>query len=122
MLRIQGASDDIVSANIDTITKCEHCGQLLESQDAVHGHVAENVEDEFGCYEQSIIFTIGEDDGGVVVEMFYTGVWGAKVHQLGEDIPIPWPVTIKDDGKYSVVVDVACPNGTKVRWMKRSTS
>lgn len=118
MLLIRGMSDDIIEANIRPVSRCEVCGQEVEipSQVVVGPELQEH---EFGCYGENMVFTIGEDDAGVVVEMFYAGVWGAKIHQLGEDIPIPWPVSVGSKGGYTVDVRVDCSEGTKVRWMKR---
>jgi len=119
MLTIRGYSDDVVEANIEKSRKCETCGQPVK--DASQGMVSHDVEGEFGAHNESIAFTIGDDEGGVVVEMIYIGIWATKIHQLGEDIPVPWQVTIGADG-HTVVVRVDCPEGTPARWMKRDRS
>lgn len=116
MLKISGGSDDIVMANIELVRACSKCGTEIEEPTE---SVVCDTEDEIGCYDQSVILTIGADDAGVVVEMIYTGVWAAKIHQLGEDIQIPWPITVESEG-YTAIVKVACPNGTPVKIMKRA--
>ena len=118
MLKISGGSDDIVMANIELVRACSKCGsEIEEPTESVVG----DKEDEISCYDQSVIFTIGWEGeaGGVVVEMIYTGVWAAKIHQLGEDTQIPWAVSVESEG-YTVIVKVACPNGTPVKIMKRA--
>jgi hypothetical protein len=119
MLKIYGSGDDNVYANIEMQRECPACGcEIEEPTQAVVG----GREDEFGCYEQIVSFTIGGDDGGIIVEMSYEnpGVWAGKAKQLSEDTPIPWPVTVTHEG-YSVVVNVDCPDGTPVKMEKRST-
>ena len=115
MLTICGGSDDLVIANIELARECPTCGQDVEepTQAAVCG-----TDDEIGCHNESVILTIGTDAAGVVVEMIYEGVWAAKVHQLDEDVQIPWAITVGSKG-YSAVVKVECPLGTPVKIMKR---
>lgn len=77
----------------------------------------------------------GHDDGGVIVKIRYApkwhsdGVWTAEIAQLGDEVPIPWPVSVRhgmrtnyENGRpvqgtgYSVIVRVECPAGTPVSW------
>ncbi|MBW2169834.1 MAG: hypothetical protein JRG69_11360 [Deltaproteobacteria bacterium] len=119
MLVIQGGSDDLIEANVEMAENCESCGAAIE---AIEGVVSAK-QDEIGCYEQAVEFTVYEESGSVVVEMEYgdRGVWTAKVGQAEEDTLIPWEVSI-DSVAYSVVVSIDCPIGTKVKMVKRSTS
>lgn len=99
MLKIYGASDDLVR---------------LEGL----------ISDEIGCYNQDVRIKVGTDDGGLRVTMRYgaqhSAVWSAEVAQIDEDIPIPWPVTVKTQGRrdddvgYSVAIVVDCPDDTPV--------
>lgn len=99
MLRIYGASDDLVE---------------LEGI----------VDQELGCYGVAKI-RVGTDEGGVDVLMAYApfrgggGTWAAMLAPLDEGVPIPWPVAIKHrerrgEVEYSVVVEIDCPTGTPV--------
>jgi len=105
MLRIYGASDDLV---------------------VIEGHVDDEV-------SPSRSITIGTEAGGVVVSMKYgvgAGVWQARVRQIDEGIPVPWPVTIgnaepsgsPDPQTYSVLVTIDCPADTPVFVGKRKLS
>jgi hypothetical protein len=98
MLKIYGASDDLVE--LERLTSFGQWSSV----------------DEVGGYEEIVQVTIGRDDGGLIVEMHYgeLGVWSAKVSQIGEDVPIPWNVSIEtqDDVGYSVAVLVDCPDDT----------
>ena len=81
MLTIYGASDDLV----------EFEGSF---------------EEEIGCYdEQQVVFRLQDSEGqGCFVIMRYAppyipgGVWTAEVAQLGEDLPIPWPLRVSAGG------------------------
>jgi hypothetical protein len=115
VLKISGGGDDTVMANIELVRECPTCGGDID--DPVESVVCDT-EDEIGCCDESVILTVGTDDAGVVVEMIYTGVWVAKIHQLDEDTQIPWPITVGSEG-YSAIVSVDCPNGTPVKIMKR---
>lgn len=116
MLKIRGYSDDVVVANVGLQTKCSKCGQEIEEpEDAV---VVEK-DDEIGYSENGVCFRVGsKEDGGVSVKMIYApgegACWAALIHQLEEDIPIPWPVRIRAEG-YTVIVEVEAPNGTPVK-------
>lgn len=80
-------------------------------------------------------FTVGDKAGGVVVVMEYAnakvtdqGCWHATFCQLGEDIPIPWPVRVEvGSSGYSVEAVIGCPKETPllierrdndVRWVR----
>jgi hypothetical protein len=72
------------------------------------------------------ILLVGTKQAGVEVKMQYlsTGVWAARVSQVDDGAPIPWPVSIceseptglKDNRTppYTVVVRIDCPPGTPV--------
>lgn len=106
MITIYGASDDLVE---------------------IGGHPDG---DEIGCYDEDVLIVIGCGiDGGVAVRMSYVGIsngvesetgfgcWSAQIAQLGEDVAIPWPITIgtkgrrSDDVGYSVLVSIDAPDG-----------
>lgn len=96
MLRIYGKSDDLT---------------IIDGDVSDEGAVGDLV-------------TVGtERTGGLSVRMRYPGpTWRAAVEQLGEYVPIPWPVTISEapwsetcTGSYSVMVTIDCPPGTPVR-------
>jgi len=123
MLRIYGQSDDNVCANIELQCECPHCGQEIEEPSQA---VVSDREDEIGAYNKIVTFVIGDDKGGVAVDLEFeeSGIWSAKFHQLGvgdDGVPIPWPITVfhGDDDTNSVVVYVDCPNGTPVKVKKR---
>jgi len=123
MLTIYGMSDDIVCANIELQVTCPHCGaEVEEPSNAVVG----SKEDEIGCYDQKIHFTIGSQASGLVVTMVYVqnGCWGALVHQVAEGVRIPWVVKVESrvEDEHSVCVLVDCPSGTPVKVEKESTS
>lgn len=104
MIRIYGASDDLV--------EFEGC----------------KAADEIGRYDKDVHFVIGDpeakpgrDASGLRVWMHYSdlGVWAASVLQLEEDVPIPWPVTIRTGEPsrgYSVIVEIDAPKDTPVSW------
>ncbi len=116
MVRIYGASDDLVE---------------------IEGHPDG---DEVGCYEQDVIVVLGDEKGGVLVRMSYSprftgapglpdaafGCWSAEVAPIGEDVPMPWPVTITNPIEqraggprgYSACVSVDCPADTKLAFVK----
>ena len=91
-----------------------------------------------GARDESLPFdhviAVGDASGGVLVVMRYSpplpadvpttaptpGVWSAEIRQLAEDVPIPWPVSVRhipqDDQIYMLAVDIDCPDGTPVEW------
>jgi len=103
MLKIYGASDDLVE---------------------IEGHVRE----EFNVIDRPCRVRVGTaNDGGVDVVMLYgkSGMWGASIELLDGDgeldncAPIPWPIEVRKglrgiEASYSVVVEIACPDGTPV--------
>jgi hypothetical protein len=96
-VKIYGASDDLVE---------------IEDCDAV---------DEIGCYDRMVRLLVGKPDAGLYVVMQYAGgrvpggVWHATIAQVGDGIPIPWPVRIDVTQRgYSVEVSVDCPKDTPV--------
>jgi len=101
MLRIYGASDDLVE---------------------IEGIVS----DELGAYERARTITVGDTSGGVVVRVEYAvanraGVWSVAFEPIDEDVPIPWPISVKlnaiRDGRgYSTEASIDCPAGTPVSW------
>lgn len=113
-IEIGGHSDDVVS--IRETRRPE--GRALEWEDELSPNTPIRVGTETGGVEVVMRF----DTGG-------SGTWAALVRQVGEGIPIPWPVTISeadagtpgcpDRKSYSVLVSVACPPGTPVRCGKR---
>lgn len=85
------------------------------SDDLIHVE-DHNRADEYGS--NRLRFTIGDKDaGGLAVLMEYAnakvtdqGCWHATICQLGEDVPIPWPVRVEvGSSGYSVEVNVGCP-------------
>ena len=109
MIRIYGASDDLVE---------------------IEGHPDG---EEVGCYDKDVVVIIGTMTAGLVVRMSYDGAtvpesaglgevgfgcWSARVVQVAEDAPVPWPVTITTAGSssgavgYSVCVNIDAPAGT----------
>lgn len=101
MIRIYGSSDDLT---------------------VIEGDVNEE-----GTAKSTI--TVGSPTGGLVIKMRYKGpdpVWSATVVQVGEYVPIPWPVRISEapisgtnTGSYSAMVTIDCPPGTPVRLGRR---
>jgi hypothetical protein len=110
MLKIYGSSDDNVYANIELQRKCPTCGTEIDEPSQ---SVVCDTEDEIGAYGRATVFTIGDSDAGLIVEMRYEGVWSAKIRQIEEDVLIPWPVSIESEG-YTAIVKIDCPNGTLV--------
>lgn len=108
MLKISGASDDIV---------------------CLDGH---GIDDEVDCYDRNVLITVGwpeaaegRDSQGLYVLMRYApswhpeGVWTAEVAPLDEDVEIPWPVTVTLGGRgYSAEVEIDLPEGVPVTWKK----
>jgi hypothetical protein len=100
MLRIYGASDDLVE--LDGI-----------------------VYDELGAYNSHRVITVGDDKGGLRVIAEYApkhiktgaGVWRLSVEPIEEDVPCPWPVRVEVKG-YSTHIVIDCPEGTPVTWEK----
>lgn len=81
----------------------------------------------FSDVRGAVRLVIGDDSGAVVVTMRYAApgsgaVWSATIEQLEERVPIPWDVSVRHETKwngevgYSVVVDVAVPDGVPVTW------
>ena len=89
--------------------------------------------DRSGEVKSGDAIVIGTSHGGIVVALCYparevidgvereVGVWQAMVHQVDEDVPVPWPVsfsTARPNGYppsvYSIMVTVACPLGTPI--------
>jgi len=120
MLKIYGASDDLVELEGigELVRKCPECGHDIdEPSRAVVGHSS----GEFGSGDLMVV--VGGVDGapGIRVRVRYgrfgVGCWSAEVCQIDEDVPIPWPVSIKHSVRgYSVVVEIDAPDGTPVRW------
>jgi hypothetical protein len=109
MIRIYGASDDLVEIEGDR-------------------------SDEIGCYDRKVRVSVGTPEAGVLVTMRYgsTGMgfatWTAEIGQMAEGVEIPWPVSITnaeksgrpDPRSYSVTVEIGCPPGTPVKATKIS--
>ena len=94
MIRMYGHSDDIVYID----------------GDAQH---------EIGAGVPVSITSKDPEEGGVVVRLDYVnpGVWEARIRQLAEDLPIPWPVRVSNRHEYSVLVEIDCPHpGVGVTW------
>lgn len=94
MLRIYGASDDLVE---------------------IEGDVSE----ELGARDRQRTITIGDDKGGLRVIAKYApgsrAVWRLSVEPIDEEVPIPWPVHVElAEPGYSCAVVVDCPPGTPV--------
>jgi len=123
-LKIYGASDDLVCANIGLQKTCPCCGAEVKNPTKA---VVVDGEEDIGAYEDVVGFVVGnKEDGGAVIDMFYEppGVWSARVRQIEEEVPIPWVISIVTDDKlpgHSVVVLVGCPHGTSVE-IRRSES
>jgi len=119
MLRIYGESDDLVYVEGigEMVQFCPTCKRELDrTSEAVVGEDSE----EFGSDNLKVI--IGDDKGGVVVIMRFGshakyGPWSAEILVVDEDVPIPWPVTVKDR-KHSVLVEIDAPNGTPLKWAR----
>lgn len=102
MLRIYGASDDLVE---------------------LEGIVSDEVNHVGGG---PVRLRIGDDTGGLFVVMKYSAgpgaVWSARIEQIEDDVPIPWPVTVRTQDPqnhcgvagYTVIVEIGCPEGTPV--------
>ena len=93
MISIYGASDDLVE--IDAGTKS----------------------DEVGCYDKPVTITVTDAAGhGARFIVEYApehassgkAVWRIGVEPLDEDVPMPWPITMKLGGRgYSAVAQIA---------------
>lgn len=134
MLKICGASDDLVELEgIGKLVKaCLTCGQEIDNPTKRYGSSAVVGEgsEEIGSGDVMVVVggNLSLDEsidpsptGGIHVRMRYgrfgVGCWSAEVCQIDEDVPIPWPVSIKHGGRgYSVVVEIDAPDGTPVRW------
>lgn len=107
MLRIYGASDDLVE---------------------IEGHF----EEEIDCYDSAVVITVGwpeaspgENARGLRVYIRYapdwakTGVWPVAVAPLDDDAEIPWPVSVTLGGRgYSSELTIDCPDDVPVSWKK----
>ncbi len=95
MLRIYGASDDLIEV------------EGIESG-------------EIGCWDQRVTFEIGTvEGGGYRVEMWHDGKtgWQTQIALLADkdDVVIPWPARFGlSECGYSVAVEIDCPEGTRV--------
>lgn len=107
MIRIYGASDDLVELEED--------GRPLE---------------EVGCYGCEVLLLIGDDEPlpgdvraeGVLVSIHH-GPFGWMVGVASvddESAKAPWALRL-DHEHYSPAIEVDCPRGTKVRGKKRRT-
>jgi len=99
MIRIYGASDDLVEIDGDVV-------------------------DEVDCYKSGVEITIGTQAGagkdaeGLTVRAEHGRLgWLIGVALFDDDAPIPWPVRIETQD-YSPCVVVECPPGTPVTWKK----
>lgn len=102
MIRIYGASDDLVEVEADDGTG-----------------------DEIGSYEQETTILVGTIKAGVVVRFTYGprvgeigagGTWQARIDLVDEDIRFPWKVGVDTSERgYSPVIVIDCPNGTPWR-------
>ena len=120
MLKIYGASDDLVCANIGFEKKCPCCGAEIKNPTKA---IITDSEGDISAYEKVIGFIIGDKEGGAVVDMHYDvpGVWCSRVRQINEDVPIPWPISVVTDDElpgHSVVVLVDCPENTSVEVLR----
>lgn len=99
MLKISGASDDII--DLKGIVN-----------DEVNGDGANIIVGKPDASE-------GEDAFGVRVKMRYAkgGIWAATIEPLGDDVKCPWPITVSIEN-YSAVVTIDCPEGTEVTYKK----
>lgn len=99
MIRIYGASDDLVEVENDA--------RPLRPGEP----------DEIGHFNRPTLLRVtpidGAERGGLLVRMRYASfpgaVWSAELAQIDEDEPIPWPVTVrhgKPSRGYSVVVEI----------------
>lgn len=103
MLTIYGASDDLV----------EIAGTHPDA-------------DEIGCYDQDVVVSLGDDKGGAVIAMHYSGEWSAEISPRAEGVPIPWAIRVRGADKrkhepdYSAVVEIDCPDDAPLKITKRS--
>ena len=133
MLKIYGSSDDLVElvGVANKVKTCPRCGHDID--EPVECSVGDG-DDEVDTGGKNLAIIVGDmEHGGVVVRMRYehsvtSGCWSAELAQMGEGVPIPWPVLVAttlsagaDEGSpYSVMVKVDAPHGTPVRWEKPS--
>jgi hypothetical protein len=102
MIRIYGTSDDIVEIDGD-------------------------VSEELSAYTTPRVITVGDANGGLCVVVEYApahvntgGNWRIAVELIGEDVPIPWPVSMEvRECPYSPTLVIDCPPGTPVTWDKQ---
>jgi len=131
MLKIYGSSDDLVELEgvCNMMRTCPKCGRDIdEPSECIVGDGT----DEIDTGSRPCAIIVGDvENGGVVVKMRYeesvtSGCWSAEIAQLGENVPIPWPVQVitmlssRADGgvPYSVKVTIDAPHKTPVRWEK----
>ena len=112
MIRIYGCSDDLVEI------ECPGRSDELSV-------IGEDAEIMLGWDEPQP----GEGTRGLVVTVAYDGpgTWTAKLSQIDDGAPIPWPVTVKafDTVRarvgYSVVVEIDAPDDVPIRWRVRQS-
>ncbi len=87
MLKIYGCSDDLVE-------------------------VEGILDEEIGCYDNAVEFTISDDNGGIRVLVSYDnfgdGCWSFKVTNLADGLPLPFPVRFENEHDYSLALVVDC--------------
>lgn len=103
MIRIYGASDDLVEVEADGPDRG----------------------DEYDAGAGGVCLLVGTEDAGVRVHMIYgaRGTWKATIDLVDDQKPIPWPVRVENapvngtnEGPYSVMACIDCPIGTP--WKK----
>jgi hypothetical protein len=99
MLRISGASDDLVEIEGD------HRDEISSTKPVLF--VIGNDKP-----------TQGENSAGVHLRMEYGempgATWAATISPIDEDVPIPWSVSVASE-RYTAVVAIDCPKGTPIR-------
>lgn len=99
MIRLEGASDDVVVFTYNDVT------------------------DEVQCFDREVHFEISRAEKvgcGCRVVMRYgarDALWSVEVEQLCEGAPLPWPVHIEQgDRDYTVRVTIACPEDVVMKY------
>jgi len=106
MIEISGHSDDIIVMQ-------GYYDDEFEDGDIIDIGIAEAAQ--------------GQDAQGVRVVMVYAptwarAVWVAQIAPLGEDVNMPWPITVTQaENGYSARVVVECPDGTPVRVTRKGS-